>query len=128
MASSSGAPSAGSASTAAAAALLGRQLKQMQTDKSIRGISCGLVNDSNMFEWEVMLMLDDDSKYYGGIDPHLLASAFKASRITLLNPALCGTPIRRQLPCAPLVPTRLPPVPAHPHVPGARDSLPSQCV
>lgn len=46
--------------TSSAALLLGRQFKQMQTDKDIPGISCGLVNNS-VFEWEVMLMLDDES-------------------------------------------------------------------
>ncbi|OAL26847.1 hypothetical protein AYO22_04014 [Fonsecaea multimorphosa] len=51
--------------TSAAAVLLGRQLKQMQSDKDIPGISCGLV-DNNVFEWEVMLMINDDCKYYGG--------------------------------------------------------------
>lgn len=60
------ASSSTSSLAAAAAALLGRQLKQMQSDKDIPGISCGLVNDSNMFEWEVMLMISDDCKYYGG--------------------------------------------------------------
>ncbi|MCJ1228750.1 hypothetical protein MMC12_005411 [Toensbergia leucococca] len=50
--------------TTAAAGLLGRQLKQMQTDKDIPGISCGLVNN-NVFEWEVMLMISDDCRYYG---------------------------------------------------------------
>ncbi|KAF1825349.1 ubiquitin-conjugating enzyme [Dissoconium aciculare CBS 342.82] len=51
-----------------AAIILGRQLKQMQSDKDIPGISCGLV-DNNIFEWEVMLMLSDeqDSLYGGGI-------------------------------------------------------------
>ena len=49
----------------AAAGLLGRQLKQMQTDKDIPGISCGL-HDNNIFDWEVMLMISDDCKYYGG--------------------------------------------------------------
>lgn len=53
------------ASSSAAAGLLSRQLKSMQNDKSISGISCGLV-DSNVFEWEVMLMIDDDTKFYGG--------------------------------------------------------------
>jgi hypothetical protein len=48
-----------------AAGLLARQLKQMQSDKDIPGISCGL-KDDNVFEWEVMLMIDDDCKYYGG--------------------------------------------------------------
>ncbi|KJX97234.1 ubiquitin-conjugating enzyme e2 like protein [Zymoseptoria brevis] len=51
-----------------AAIILGRQFKQMQTDKDIPGISCGLVGES-VFEWEVMLMLSDeqDSLYGGGI-------------------------------------------------------------
>ena len=48
-----------------AAGLLGRQLKQMQGDKDIPGISCGL-KDDNVFEWEVMLMISDDCRYYGG--------------------------------------------------------------
>lgn len=56
------------ASSAPAAALLKRQLKEMQTGKDIPGISCGLVNDNNIFEWEVMLMINDDCKYYGGMD------------------------------------------------------------
>ena len=45
--------------------LLSRQLKLMQSDRDIPGISCGLVGD-NVFEWEVMLMISDDCKYYGG--------------------------------------------------------------
>lgn len=53
-------------SSSAAAALLARQLREMQRSKDIPGISCGLVNDSNVFEWEVMLMINDDCKYYGG--------------------------------------------------------------
>lgn len=52
--------------SAAAASLLKRQLKEMQTGKDIPGISCGLVNDDNIFQWEVMLMISDDCKYYGG--------------------------------------------------------------
>lgn len=56
--------------TSSAAGLLARQLKQMQNDKSISGISCGLV-DNNVFEWEVMLMIDDDTKFYGGMDLQL---------------------------------------------------------
>lgn len=51
--------------SSAAAGLLSRQLKQMQNDKDIPGISCGLVND-NVFEWEVMLMISDECRYYGG--------------------------------------------------------------
>lgn len=50
----------------ASAGLLGRQLKQMSSDKDIPGISCGLV-DNNVFEWEVMLMINDDCKFYGGM-------------------------------------------------------------
>ena len=49
-----------------AAGLLTRQLKQMQTDKDIPGISCGLA-ESNIFEWEVMLMINDECKFYGGV-------------------------------------------------------------
>lgn len=37
----------------------------MQSDKDIPGISCGLV-EHNVFEWEVMLMISDDCRYYGG--------------------------------------------------------------
>ena len=37
----------------------------MQSDKDIPGISCGLVDDS-LYVWEVMLMINDDCKYYGG--------------------------------------------------------------
>ncbi len=60
-----------STSSAAAGALLKRQLKQMQTAKDLPGISCGLVNDNNIFEWEVMLMISDECKYYGGKPPLL---------------------------------------------------------
>ncbi|CZR66683.1 probable ubiquitin-conjugating enzyme E2 [Phialocephala subalpina] len=52
-------------SSAGAAGLLSRQLKYMQSAKDLPGISCGLVGD-NIFEWEVMLMISDDCKYYGG--------------------------------------------------------------
>ena len=57
----------------AAAGLLGRQLKQMQTDKDIPGISCGLAGN-NIFEWEVMLMISDDCKFYGGMSNYGLQS------------------------------------------------------
>jgi len=53
------------ASTSSAALILGKQFKQMQKDKDIPGISCGLV-DNNIFEWDVMLMIPDDCKDYGG--------------------------------------------------------------
>ncbi|KAK4033820.1 ubiquitin-conjugating enzyme E2 15 [Parachaetomium inaequale] len=61
-----GATKNSSTSSAAAGSLLRRQLKQMQSAKDLPGISCGLVSDSNIFEWEVMLMISDDCKYYGG--------------------------------------------------------------
>ncbi|KAJ5623614.1 hypothetical protein N7490_012219 [Penicillium lividum] len=48
--------------TSPAGRMLARQLQQMQSDKDIPGISCGLV-DSNIFEWEVMLMISDDVKF-----------------------------------------------------------------
>jgi len=56
------------AQTSGAAGLLARQLKYMQNAKDLPGISCGLVNN-NVFEWEVMLMISDDCKYYGGTLP-----------------------------------------------------------
>ena len=55
--------------TTPAGRMLSRQLSQMQSDKDIPGISCGLV-DNNVFEWEVMLMISDDVKLYGGGLPH----------------------------------------------------------
>ena len=52
--------------TSPAGRMLSRQFQQMQSDNdSIPGISCGLV-DNNVFEWEVMLMISDDVKLYGG--------------------------------------------------------------
>lgn len=51
--------------TTAAGRMLSRQLQHMQSDKDIPGISVGLV-DNNVFEWEVMLMIDDEVKLYGG--------------------------------------------------------------
>ncbi|KAI9863792.1 MAG: Ubiquitin-conjugating enzyme E2 15 [Vezdaea acicularis] len=49
----------------ASAGLLQRQLKQMQTDMFIPGVSCGLTGDS-VYEWEIMLMISDECKDYGG--------------------------------------------------------------
>ncbi|KAL4926416.1 uncharacterized protein BDV17DRAFT_283353 [Aspergillus undulatus] len=51
--------------TTPAGRMLARQLQHMQSDKDLPGISCGLV-DNNVFEWEVMLMISDDVKLYGG--------------------------------------------------------------
>jgi hypothetical protein len=54
-------------STAAgSSALLARQLMEMKSSNDIPGISCGLVDDSNVYEWEVMLMINDDCRFYGG--------------------------------------------------------------
>jgi len=39
----------------------------MQTDKDIPGISCGLVDDSDIFNWVIMLMLNEEQdSLYGG--------------------------------------------------------------
>lgn len=51
--------------------LLSRHYKDVtkgEASKDMQGISCGLVNE-NVFEWEVMFMVDDDIKYYGGKFP-----------------------------------------------------------
>lgn len=63
-------------SSSASAALLSRQLREMQRSKDIPGISCGLVTDRNVFEWEVMLMISDDCKYYGGASPEAALSIY----------------------------------------------------
>lgn len=102
--------------TSAAAGLLARQLKQMQNDKDIPGISCGLV-DNNVFEWEVMLMINDECKFYGGKAlTHLLLSSDRV----LTNTSL----YRRLLPCAPHLPSRVPAPTAQDGLHGAY-SLPS---
>ena len=60
-------PNTMSESTQAGAALrLTRQLKEMQKTKDLPGISVGL-KDENLFEWEVMLMINDECPYYGGL-------------------------------------------------------------
>lgn len=69
----------------------------MQTDKDIPGISCGLV-DSNIFEWEVMLMINDDCRFYGGKSIHIVQSA------TILDILI---QCRWLLPCAADVPPRV---------------------
>ena len=46
--------------------LLAHHLKQIQADKDLPGISCGIVDD-DLYEWEVMLMINDECKYYGGV-------------------------------------------------------------
>jgi ubiquitin-conjugating enzyme E2 G1 len=109
-----------STSSAAAATLLARQLKQMQTDKDIPGISCGLVNDNNIFEWEVMLMINDDFKYYGGLScASSLSSSFFLWTDNLLT---TGGNFRAHLvfpPTYPLMPPKLTfqsPIPFHPNI------------
>ncbi|KAK4948867.1 Ubiquitin-conjugating enzyme E2 15 [Elasticomyces elasticus] len=58
--------SSSSGSSSSAAILLSKQFKQMQTVKDIPGISCGLVGNS-VFEWEIMIMLDEEQdNLYGG--------------------------------------------------------------
>jgi len=42
-----------------------RQFKEFTTDKDLVHISVGLVED-NIYEWQVMLMIPDDCKLYGG--------------------------------------------------------------
>ncbi|KAI0198907.1 ubiquitin conjugating enzyme-like protein [Astrocystis sublimbata] len=53
-------------SSSPAGTLLQRQLKEINTSHDLSGISVGLVRDSNVFVWEVSLMINDDCKYYGG--------------------------------------------------------------
>ena len=53
------------ARTSGAAMLLAKQLKLMSNEDSIPGISVGL-NGDNVFDWEVMLMINDECKLYGG--------------------------------------------------------------
>ncbi|KAK8127907.1 hypothetical protein PG984_009015 [Apiospora sp. TS-2023a] len=63
----SGTPNAASsAQSSGSARLLQKQLMEMKRAKDLPGISVGLVKDTNIFEWEVMLMINDDCKYYGG--------------------------------------------------------------
>jgi ubiquitin-conjugating enzyme E2 G1 len=60
---------AASRQSTGAAMLLAKQLKLMSTSDHIPGISVGLVDDKDVFEWEVMLMISDDCKFYGGTHP-----------------------------------------------------------
>jgi ubiquitin-conjugating enzyme E2 G1 len=112
-----------SASSAAAASLLKRQLKQMQSAKDLPGISCGLVNDSNIFEWEVMLMINDDCKYYGGKPFHPEPSAHPLALLRVsLTTCQTGGNFRAHLsfpPSYPLMPPKMvfqSPIPFHPNI------------
>ena len=71
--------------TSATAGLLARQLKQMQQAKDLPGISVGLLNN-NVFQWEVMLMINDDNKYYGGMFQHTSTSSHLCSPATHYDP------------------------------------------
>ena len=94
----SGSSSSGSA---AAAALLRRQLKHMQSDKDIPGISCGLVNDNNIFEWEVMLMISDDCKYYGGASFYPVPVPLPLSKLARSCHAMLTSPSSQEATSAP---------------------------
>lgn len=106
----------------AAAALLGRQLKQMQNDKDIPGISCGLVQDGNIFEWEVMLMIDDEIKFYGGKFDIVPPLPFLPLAQLFTNVPSKGANFRARLKFPPEYPLRPPslifldPVPFHPNI------------
>lgn len=76
--------------TTPAGRMLSRQLQQIQSDKDIPGISCGLV-DNNVFEWEVMLMLSDDVNLYGGTFYPCYLLSLRSS----VNPLLCQCHLRQ---------------------------------
>ena len=88
--------------TSAAGGLLARQLKQMQGDKDIPGISCG-VADENIFEWEVMLMINDDCRFYGG---EARSHMHPTARLLAFADTLVS--FRWIFPCATLLSTRIP--------------------
>lgn len=69
----------------ATAGLLSRQLKNMQTQSDIPGISAGLVDD-NIFEWDVMIMMSDECRFYGGGWLSLLNSTEGRRRQCMLDP------------------------------------------
>lgn len=56
----------------------------MQQGHDIPGVSVGLVEDS-VFEWEVMLMMSDDCKYYGGVS--IPSSLLNTDRLNNLQEA-----------------------------------------
>jgi ubiquitin-conjugating enzyme E2 G1 len=91
----------------------------MQDAKDLPGISCGLVDD-NVFEWEVMLMISDDCKYYGGSFPSPHPPALQSSKLTL--PSRAGGNFRCILSFPanyPLLPPSLTfkaPIPFHPNI------------
>eukprot|EP01122_Echinamoeba_exundans_P001298 TRINITY_DN1137_c0_g1_i2.p1 TRINITY_DN1137_c0_g1~~TRINITY_DN1137_c0_g1_i2.p1 ORF type:complete len:178 (-),score=48.10 TRINITY_DN1137_c0_g1_i2:77-589(-) len=54
------------AATSAAGILLAKQLKELQRNP-VEGMSAGLVDDSNLFEWQIMLVGPPDTLYEGGM-------------------------------------------------------------
>lgn len=114
--------SSASTSSAASGALLARQLKQMQSAKDLPGISCGLVNDNNVFQWEVMLMINDDCKYYGGALNHSHTHTLSYHASLPLTAPFPGGNFRAHLtfpPTYPLMPPKMvfqTPIPFHPNI------------
>jgi ubiquitin-conjugating enzyme E2 G1 len=58
---------ASSSQATGAARMLQKQLNEMRKSKDLSGVSVGLVNDNNVFVWQVGIMINDDCKYYGGM-------------------------------------------------------------
>ncbi|KAH9908343.1 ubiquitin-conjugating enzyme/RWD-like protein [Xylariomycetidae sp. FL2044] len=57
---------ASSSGESSAVKRLQRDLASMKTSKDLDGISVGLLKENNIFEWEVVLMINDSCKYYAG--------------------------------------------------------------
>ncbi|KAK8042361.1 hypothetical protein PG994_012844 [Apiospora phragmitis] len=93
---------ASSAQNSGSARLLQRQLMEMKRAKDLPGISVGLVKDTNIFEWEVMLMINDDCKYYGAIfftrNRRLLPRVHDLPARVPADAAKAGVPDARALP------------------------------
>lgn len=83
------------ASPSGSSLLLARYYKDMtkgQAAKDLPGVSVGLVN-SNVFEWEVMLMINDDCKYYGGQYNVLPAHAWRYCKADEYCQAASSAPV-----------------------------------
>ncbi|KAG9393619.1 Ubiquitin-conjugating enzyme [Carpediemonas membranifera] len=50
-----------------AATILAKQLRELQRENAVEGISVGLIDDSNIFEWQVIISGPSDTDYEGGI-------------------------------------------------------------
>ncbi|KAK6200711.1 hypothetical protein LQW54_009592 [Pestalotiopsis sp. IQ-011] len=57
---------ASSSQTTGAARMLQKQFNEMRKSNDLSGVSVGLVNDNNIFVWQVGIMINDECKYYGG--------------------------------------------------------------